>query len=237
MKKHGLNALALAGLLFASSTAWASPEAQPAPAPRPDKQVHKRVIVVDKDGKEHVYDSEGTRVRRGYLGVGLTEMTPELRAHFGVPEEAGVMVSSVEDGSPADKAGLKVGDIIAALDGKDVKSSWDVRSQIRDLKEGEQVPITIYRDGKAQNLSAAIALRERPQLDMSPLFFRGEGDGPTLFNLDPEKMQELKELRLERRTPAPGMPRMRSPRELELEKRLAELEKRLADLEKMLEKK
>src|SRR5688500_12390489 len=108
MKKHGLNALALAGLLFASSTAWASPEAQPAPAPRPDKQVHKRVIVVDKDGKEHVYDSEGTRVRRGYLGVGLTEMTPELRAHFGVPEEAGVMVSSVEDGSPADKAGLKV---------------------------------------------------------------------------------------------------------------------------------
>lgn len=232
MKMHSLNGLALAGLLFASSTAWAAPELQQAPTPRPGKQVRQRVVVVDKDGKEHVYDSAGTRVRRGFLGVGLTEMTPELRAHFGVPEDAGVMVSSVEEGSPADKAGIKVGDIIASLDGKDVKSSWDVRSQIRGLKDGEQVPITIYRDGKAQNLSAAIALRERPQLDMAPFFFHGEGDEPMLFRMDPEKLQELRKLE-----GGKAWPLLRSPREAELEKRLKELEKRLAELEKMLEKK
>jgi membrane-associated protease RseP (regulator of RpoE activity) len=233
MKKHSLNALALAGLLFASSAAWAAPEPPQAPTPRPDKQVRQRVVVVDKDGKEHVYDSAGTRVRRGFLGVGLTEMTPELRAHFGVSEDAGVMVSSVEEGSPADKAGIKVGDIIASFDGKDVKSSWDVRSQIRDLKDGEQVPVTIYRDGKAQNVSATVALRERPQLDMAPFFFHGDGENePMVLRMDPEKMQELRKLEGGKAWAFP-----RSPREAELEKRLKELEKRLADLEKMLEKK
>jgi C-terminal processing protease CtpA/Prc len=148
------------------------------------------------------------------------------------------MVSSVEDGSPADKAGLKVGDIIAALDGKDVKSSWDIRAQVRELKEGEQVPLTVYRDGKAQNLSATVAMRERPELDMAPLLFRGDGEHqPMVFQLDREKLRNLP-----RAQGAPGegdvlLRRMRSPREAELEKRLMELEKRLAELEKLLEKK
>ena len=221
---------ALAGLLLAGSAAWA--QKQPTPTPKP--VVREKIVVVDKDGKEHVWDSEGRPVRRGFLGVGLTELTPELRAHFGVPEDAGVMVSSVEDGSPADKAGVKVGDIIAALDGKDVKSSWDIRSQVRELKEGEQVPITVYRDGKAQNLSAAIAMRERPELDMAPFLFRGDGEGgPMVFHLDREKLRGLPRAE----SGDVLLPRMRSPREAELEKRLKELEKRLADLEKLLEKK
>ncbi|MFL6201698.1 MAG: S1C family serine protease [Thermoanaerobaculia bacterium] len=238
MKNPTVPALALAGLMLAGS-AWAG-ERQPAPAPNGKPVVREKIVIVDKDGKEHVYDSEGTPVRRGYLGVGLTELTPELRAHFGVPEDAGVMVGSVEDGSPADKAGLKVGDIIAALDGKDVKSSWDIRAQVRELKEGEQVPLTVYRDGKAQNLSATVAMRERPELDMAPLLFRGTGDGehqPMILQLDREKLRNLP-----RAEGAPGegdvlLRRMRSPREAELEKRLKELEKRIADLEKLLEKK
>lgn len=237
MKNPPIYALALAGLLLAGSAA--SAQRQPAPGPRP--VVREKIVIVDNDGKEHVYDSEGTPVRRGYLGVGLTELSPELRAHFGVPEDAGVMVSSVEDGSPADKAGVKVGDIIASLDGKDVKSSWDVRAQVRQLKEGEQVPMTVYRDGKAQNLSASIVLRERPELDMAPLLFhRGPGDGesqPMILELDRERLRNLPRVQ-----GAPGerdvlMRRMRSPREAELEKRLKELEKRLGELEKLLEKK
>src|SRR5215210_4693659 len=192
MKSPSVHALALAGLLLAGSAAWAFPGEKPTPAPSPETRMRQKVVIVDKDGKEHVYDSEGTPVRRGFLGVGLTELTPELRAHFGVPEDAGVMVSSVEDGSPADKAGLKVGDIIASLDGKDVKSGWDVRSQIRDFKEGEQVPMTVYRDGKAQNLSATITLRERPEFDMAPLLFRGGGDGehePMIIQMDRDRLR------------------------------------------------
>lgn len=223
--------LALAGLLLAGSAAWAQKQPNPKPV------VREKIVVVDQDGKEHVWDSEGRPVRRGYLGVGLTELSPELRAHFGAPEDAGVMVSSVEDGSPADKAGVKVGDIIASIDGKDVKSSWDLRVQVRELKEGEQVPFTVYRDGKAHNLSATVALRERPELDMAPFLFRrggGEGEGePMVFHLDREQLRNLP--RAERGDVL--LPRMRSAREAELEKRLKELEKRLAELEKLLEKK
>jgi membrane-associated protease RseP (regulator of RpoE activity) len=227
------SALALAGLLLAGSAAWAFP-GEP-PTPRPNVRQRQKVVVVDKDGKQHTFDSWGMPARRGYLGVGLTELSPELRAHFGVPEDAGVMVSSVEEGSPADKAGLKVGDIIASVDGKDVKSSWDIRAQIRELKESEQVALTVYRDRKAQNLSATITIRERPELDLAPFVFQGDGENePMVFQLDRDKLQELRQLE-GGRTPMPAWPR--SPREAQLEKRLKELEKRLAELEKLLEKK
>lgn len=245
MKSTHVSALAVAGLLLAGSSAWAFPaERQPAPAPRPrpaadaNKQIRERVVIRDKDGKEHVWDSDGTPVRRGYLGVGLTEMTPELRAHFGVPEDAGVMVSSVEKGSPAEKAGIRVGDIITSMDGKDVETSWDLRANIRGLKEGEQVPLMVFRDGKAQNVSATIAMRERPELDVTPFVFRGDGEGePMVFHFDRERLRDLPpgrpgpngDVMIERRN-------LRSPREAELEKKLRDLEKRLAELEKQLEK-
>ncbi len=231
MKNPSVPILALAGLLL-TGAAWADPGETPAPSPKPREVVRQKIVIVDKDGKEHVYDSEGAPARRGYLGVGLVDLTPELRTHFGAPGDAGVMVSHVEDGSPADKAGIQVGDILTALDGKDVESSWDIRSRVRDLKEGEQVPLQIWRGGKAQNVSATIALRERPEFDMGPILMHG-GDGehePMVVQIDREKLLEGG-----MRAPMPGGPR--SAREAELEKRLKDLEKRLAELEKMLEKK
>jgi hypothetical protein len=236
MKTLSIHTLALAGLLLAGS-AWAFPGEKPAPTPKPREVVRQKIVVVDKDGKEHVYDSEGAPVRRGYLGVGLVDLTPELRSHFGVPDDAGVMVSNVEDGSPADKAGIKVGDILTSLDGKDIESSWDIRSRVRELKEGEQVPLQVWRDGKVQNVSATIAMRERPEFDMGPMLARGVlgGDGehqPMIIQMDRDRLLPGEGMR------APGaMAGPRSVREAELEKRLKELEKRLADLEKLLEKK
>lgn len=230
MKNPCVHTLVLAGLLVAGS-AWAGGDAA-APTPKPREVVRQKIVIVDKDGKEHVYDSEGAPVRRGYLGVGLVDLTPELRTHFGVPDDAGVMVSSVEDGSPADKAGIKVGDIITSFDGKDVESSWNIRSQVRELKDGEQAPLQVWRDGKAQNLSATIALRERPELDMGPILMRGDGEhGPMAIQIDRDRLMPREGM------PAPMAMMPRSAREAELEKRLKELEKRLADLEKMLEKK
>lgn len=236
MKNPCIHTLVLAGLLVAGS-AWALPGETPAPNPKPREVTRQKIVIVDKDGKEHVYDSEGPSVRRGYLGVGLVDLTPELRRHFGAPDDAGVMVSSVEDGSPADKAGIQVGDILTSLDGKDVESSWDIRSRVRELKEGEQAALQVWRGGKAQSLSATIALRERPELDMGPMMARGVigADGmhpqPMIIQMDRDRLLPREGMR----APMAMMPR--SAREAELEKRLKELEKRLADLEKMLEKK
>jgi PDZ domain len=240
-------AIGLMALLGSGAGAWALPD--DSEGKEQDKKVERiekrRIVIVGPDGKEKVIEGLGPMVRRGYLGVGLTEMTSELRTHFGAPEDAGVMVSSVETGSPADKAGLEVGDIVARIDGKDVKSSWDVRARVRDFEEGQQVPLEVWRDGKVQTLSAAIALRERPELDMGPMFLRrGDGeDGPALlrWNGEFEGLPEHIEL------PHPGglgpgpreiqVQRLRSPRERQLEQRLQELEKRIAEMEKQLAKK
>jgi membrane-associated protease RseP (regulator of RpoE activity) len=190
-----------------------------------EKRVEKRkVVMIDKDGKQHVWEGDGPLMKRGYLGVGLTELSPELRTHFGAPEDAGVMVSKVEPGSPAEKAGIKVGDILTSVDGKDVDSSWDVMAKVRPLDDGQQVPLEIWRDGKVQNLSVTIAERERPELDMGPLMWKS-GDGEPLILRLP-KGEELK-----------GMEKIPvSPREMELEKKLKALEKRLDELEKQLAK-
>ncbi len=207
------------------------------------KKVEKRQVVIVKDGKTQVYEGDGPMVRRGYLGVGLTDLTPELRSHFGVPEESGVMVSKVEPGSPAEKAGIKVGDILTSIDGKAVKSSWDVRGKIRDYDDGQQVPVEVWRNGKAQNLSVGIVERERPELDMGPFFQKGEGG--VLLNLDHEKLLKLKDLKdlpnLKEWTDENGqhvihLQSRTSNREAELEKRLKELEKRIDELQKQLEK-
>lgn len=210
------------------------------------KQQH-RIVIVDKDGKQRVLEGEGVipMVRRGYLGVGLTELTPELRAHFGVPEDAGVMVSHVEPGSPGEKAGLKVGDILSAIDGKDVASSWDVRARVRDFEDGQQVPLEVWRNRKVQTLTAAIAMRERSEIDMGPMMIRGEGgEGDHLrFRVGEEEIVVPRRFDLPPGAPGEDGPRViqfrdtvRSPREAQLEQRLKELEKRIVEMEKMLEK-
>jgi hypothetical protein len=228
-------------LLGCGAGAWAFPGDR-----EPEKQEtrieKRRIVIVGPDGKEKVIEGLGPMVRRGFLGVSLSEMTPELRTHFGAPEDAGVMVSSVEPGSPADKGGLEVGDIISRLDGKDVSSSWEVYSRTRGLEEGQQVTLEVWRDGKVQTHTVSIALRERPELDMGPLFgWRGEGEGSPMmlrWNKDLGSLPERLEL------PPPGdgqalrwVQRERTPRERELEKKLQDLEKRIADLEKQLGKK
>jgi|SRR6185369_9328333 len=199
-----------------------------------------RIVIVNEDGKEKVIEGDGPMVRRGFLGVGLTELSPELRTHFGVPEESGVMVSKVEAGSPAEKAGLKVGDIISSVDGKAVRSSWDLSAKVREYEEGQQAPLEVWRNGKVMTLTAAITLKERPEMDMGPLMIKsGEGD-ELMLRLPPGgKMMHLPagpdgsepHVRIER------LGGMRTPREAELEKKLQALEKRLNELEAQLKQK
>ena len=224
-------ALGLAILAGAPAAARAGEEGE--------KKVEKRkVVVVSGEGKPMVWESDGPMVSRGYLGVGLTDLSPELRTHFGAPEDAGVMVAKVEPGSPAEKAGVKVGDVIASIDGKGVKSSWDVQSKVRGYEDGQQVPVEVWRNGKAQNLVISVVEKERTELDVAPFFFRGDGD-KLMLNLDKEELAK-KFPNFEKWNTEDGgnirIHRIGSPREAELEKKLKDLEKRIAELEKQLEK-
>ena len=202
--------------------------------------VKKRVVIVDGDGKQKVYEGDGPMVRRGFLGVALTDLTPELRAHFGVPEETGVMVAKVEPGSPAEKAGIRVGDIVTRIDGGAVKSSWDVTGKVRKLDEGQQVPIEVWRNGKAQNVTATIVEKERPELDMGPLLFKEGDGGPMMLRMNPDEWKGMAEKFKVMEDGGPmkdlQIRRIASPREVELEKKLKALEKRIEELEKQLKK-
>ncbi len=102
----------------------------------------------------HSYDE------RGFLGVELDELTPELQEHFGASQGLGVMVSRVEDDSPAWQAGLRVGDVITYIDGESIEDSWDAVRAVRRLA-GETVRLEVVRDGKAQQMTAEVGTRER----------------------------------------------------------------------------
>lgn len=211
----------------------------------PQRIEKRRIVMIDENGKEKVIESGGPMAKRGFLGVGLTDLSPELRKHFGAPERAGVMVSQITDGSPAEKAGMKVGDILVAIDGDQVDSSFEVGARIRTLKDGEQTGIEIVRDGRSQKLTVTIAERERPSIDMGPLFFKEKDGDNVILRLEKDKLLgpvELKKLEaLQGLEGSDGhrvmIQRFASPREAELEKQLKELEKRIAELEKALAKK
>jgi hypothetical protein len=95
-----------------------------------------------------------------FLGVVFLPLTPELRRHWGVPEDAGVLVSKVVEDSPAAKAGLEVGDVLTRVDGQAVEEGFEVRRLIGGREAGETVAIEVFRAGRAQTLSATLEKRE-----------------------------------------------------------------------------
>jgi len=107
--------------------------------------------------------------KRGFLGVDLLELTPELRRHFNADEGAGVLVAHVESDSPAANAGLEVGDVLISIDGKPVKSSWSLRELIAPKKADDRVSLEVVRDGARRTLQATLVEREGRLLEMGKL--------------------------------------------------------------------
>ncbi|MDA8020282.1 MAG: PDZ domain-containing protein [Thermoanaerobaculia bacterium] len=118
------------------------------------------------------------RSQRGYLGVELTALTEDLLRHFGVPDD-GVMVSRVTGGSPADRSGLRVGDIVSRFDGRSIDSTLDLGRAVRELP-GDTVVAEVWRDGTMQNISVSVGQRDMCSFDlgafMEDLDFRFDFD-------------------------------------------------------------
>lgn len=115
------------------------------------------------------------RIRLGggpRLGVELVRTTPELRAHLGAPEDRGVLVGKVLPGSPAEKAGLKVGDVITSVDGSEVASAGSILEAIGD-KAGQGVDVELVRDGKPMKVRAELPKLEDDEPAGPRAFRRG----------------------------------------------------------------
>jgi Do/DeqQ family serine protease len=99
------------------------------------------------------------QVKRGVLGVNIYSLTPDIAKEFGLTETSGALVAGVAQGSAADHAGVKTGDIITSINGTVMKDAGELRNTIGMLRVGDKVEIGLLREGKARKVTALIAER------------------------------------------------------------------------------
>ncbi len=100
------------------------------------------------------------KVYRGWVGIVMQPLDEQLAASFGLSDTKGVLIADVTKGEPGDKAGLKAGDVIVAVDGRQAQTSRELAGIIGSKSPNERVVLTIIRDGKRQNIT--VRLGERP---------------------------------------------------------------------------
>lgn len=96
------------------------------------------------------------KVVRGWLGIMIQPVTPDIAQQFALKEESGVLVSDVTENSPAQKAGIERGDVIVQYEGNEVNSPAQLRNMVASTEIGKQVAITIIRNGKTETIKATI---------------------------------------------------------------------------------
>jgi serine protease Do len=99
---------------------------------------------------------ESGKVTRGYLGIRFQPLTADLAKSFGLESEKGALVANVEKDTPADKAGLKAGDIILEYDGKPISESNELPRLVAVTPIDKQVRMVVFRDGKKQDVTVVI---------------------------------------------------------------------------------
>jgi len=108
----------------------------------------------DEDGARRVFNS-GDKTR-GYLGVNLIDLSDQLGEYFGVSEDEGVLITSVEKDSPAEKAGIKAGDVIITADNEKIEGSGDLSEIIRDHEKGDNITLVVLRNGHRQEINCEL---------------------------------------------------------------------------------
>jgi len=117
------------------------------------------------------------KVTRGYLGVSIGPVTPELAQQFKVPDTSGALVEDVSKGGPADKAGLKAGDVIRKFDGRTVNGSDELLAMVANTNPGSPVTLDILRNGQPQAVHAT--LEQRPaELAYTAAARKAPAEGP-----------------------------------------------------------
>jgi len=135
------------------------------------------------------------KVVRGYLGVTIQDLTPELAKEFKVAEGGGAVVGDVVEKGAADQAGIKSGDVIVELNGKPVKDSRTLRLTVASLAPGTKVDVKVLRDGDTRTYK--VTLKELPDnLETAGISAPAEDDdalnGVTVSDIDSQARTELK---------------------------------------------
>jgi serine protease Do len=127
------------------------------------------------------------KVIRGWLGVTIQSLTPELAQQFNMKEDKGVLVGDVVEGGPAEKAGVQRGDVITEFDGKKIEEPYQLRNMVANTAPGEEAKLTIIRENKT--ITKTVTIGELPA-EMQKPSTGGEYDnllkGVTVQELTPE---------------------------------------------------
>jgi serine protease Do len=99
-------------------------------------------------------------VTRGWLGVGIQDLTPELKEYYGIKDRKGVLVTQVFPGDPADKAGLKSGDVILKVDGQEVDTGRELSRLIAEAPVGREVALDVVRKGEQRSFRVELSKRK-----------------------------------------------------------------------------
>ncbi|HEY3812258.1 MAG TPA: Do family serine endopeptidase [Caulobacteraceae bacterium] len=103
------------------------------------------------------------KVVRGYIGATVQEVTPDIADSLGLTQPHGALVAELSPGGPSARAGLRTGDLILKLDGRDVKSSEDLTRQVGLVRAGDVIRLTVVRDGREQEIDVRSGVRPDEQ--------------------------------------------------------------------------
>jgi S1-C subfamily serine protease len=102
-------------------------------------------------------------VTRGWIGVGLQDITPEIAQSFNLPTTRGVLITQVVRGSPADKGGIRPGDVLLAVNGRPVADSVTMLNMIAALQPGQNATLRLAREQAESDVAVTIGRRPVPQ--------------------------------------------------------------------------
>ncbi|HET9741158.1 MAG TPA: Do family serine endopeptidase [Terriglobales bacterium] len=134
------------------------------------------------------------KVRHSYIGVGITDVTPENSKFFDMTKATGAVVSQVEPSSPAANAGLKVGDVITELNGKEVTDAGQLQVEVGEMEPGTKVELGVMRSGKSMNVPVTLEELGKHDNNLETASNNGQGKarwGIGLQDLTPDLRDQL----------------------------------------------
>ena len=131
------------------------------------------------------------KVNRGWLGVAMQPLTPALAKAAGLPNNDGVLVDTVTDGSPAAQAGLQQGDVITAFDGKPVKDTRDLAMDVADTPAGQTASVAVWHDSHSRSLNVTIRAQDQAKVASAAIEAGMKPVGMSLETLSSDARSQL----------------------------------------------